>query len=376
MPDTVSSPVLSVLDLVPVSAGRTRRDALQEMIALARAAEDHGYHRYWLAEHHGSITFLASATTVLMGQVLASTTRIKVGSGGVMLPNHVPLVVAEQIGTLSTLYPGRVALGLGRAPGTDPLTATALRRRAADPRSFAEEVLETLSYLGPAQDVAVVPGSLANFVPQTRPAAGTTAPDQHSADEASRPARVRAVPGEGVEVEPWILGSSVNGARVAGTLGLPFAVASHFAPAQAEPAVVTYRSVFDAGTPTSQAAPRAGASVNVMVAPTRAEAEDLFTTAMAAAARIIGGRPAPLDPPSADHQAWQELASGREAAVEQAMGLSYVGTPEEVVEGLRDLADRWGLEEIFVVTYAHDAAARRRSYELLGQAWQASAPRP
>lgn len=377
MPDTVSSPVLSVLDLVPVSAGRTRRDALQEMIALARAAEDHGYHRYWLAEHHGSITFLASATTVLMGQVLASTTRIKVGSGGVMLPNHAPLVVAEQIGTLATLYPGRVALGLGRAPGTDPLTATALRRRAADPRSFAEEVLETLSYLGPAQDVAVVPGSLANFVPQARPASGTTAPSQHSADEASRPARVRAVPGEGVEVEPWILGSSVNGARVAGTLGLPFAVASHFAPAQAEPAVVTYRSVFDAGTATSQAAaPRAGASVNVMVAPTRAEAEDLFTTAMAAAARIIGGRPAPLDPPSADHQAWQELAGGREAAVEQAMGLSYVGTPEEVVEGLRDLADRWGLEEIFVVTYAHDAAARRRSYELLGQAWQASAPRP
>ncbi|MBS6072157.1 MAG: LLM class flavin-dependent oxidoreductase [Actinomyces urogenitalis] len=374
MPDTVSSPVLSVLDLVPVSAGRTRRDALQEMIALARTAEDHGYHRYWLAEHHGSITFLASATTVLMGQVLASTTRIKVGSGGVMLPNHAPLVVAEQIGTLATLYPDRVALGLGRAPGTDPLTATALRRRAADPRSFAEEVLETLSYLGPAQDVAVVPGSLANFVPQAQPASQATAPSQQN--EGSRPAHVRAIPGEGVEVEPWILGSSVNGARVAGTLGLPFAVASHFAPAQAEPAVVTYRSVFDAEAPTSHmAAPRAGASVNVMVAPTHAEAEDLFTTAMAASARIIGGCPAPLDPPSMDHQAWQELASGREAAVEQAMGLSYVGTPEEVVDGLRDLANRWGLEEIFVVTYAHDAAARRRSYELLGQAWQASAPR-
>ena len=282
-----------------------------------------------------------------------------------MLPNHAPLVVAEQIGTLATLYPGRVALGLGRAPGTDPLTATALRRRAADPRSFAEEVLETLSYLGPAQDVAVVPGSLANFVPQAQPASQATAPSQQ--DEGSRPAHVRAIPGEGVEVEPWILGSSVNGARVAGTLGLPFAVASHFAPALAEPAVVTYRS--------QMAAPRAGASVNVMVAPTHAEAEDLFTTAMAASARIIGGCPAPLDPPSMDHQAWQELASGREAAVEQAMGLSYVGTPEEVVDGLRDLANRWGLEEIFVVTYAHDAAARRRSYELLGQAWQASAPR-
>ena len=382
MPDTVSSPasspVLSVLDLVPVSAGRTRHDAMQEMIALARAAEGHGYHRYWLAEHHGSITFLASATTVLMGQVLASTSQIKVGAGGVMLPNHAPLVVAEQIGTLATLYPGRVALGLGRAPGTDPLTASALRRRAADPRTFAEEVLETLSYLGPAPEVSVVPGSLANFVPRAssnpegRDGDGASA-GREAATEVAQVSRVRAIPGEGVEVEPWLLGSSVNGARVAGALGLPFAVASHFAPALAEPAVVTYRSVFNGEAPTAcSSGPRIGASVNVMVAPTRAEAEHLFTTAMAASARIIGGRPAPLDPPSVDRQAWHELASGREAAVEQAMGLSYVGTPEEVAEGLRDLADRWGLEEIFVVTYAHDAQARRRSYELLGEAWSAS----
>ncbi|WP_172119884.1 LLM class flavin-dependent oxidoreductase [Actinomyces faecalis] len=384
MPDTASSPVLSVLDLVPVSAGRTRRDALQEMVALARAAEDCGYHRYWLAEHHGSITFLASATAVLMGQVLASTNRIKVGSGGVMLPNHAPLVVAEQIGTLATLYPDRVSLGLGRAPGTDPLTASALRRRAADPRSFAQEVLEVLSYLGPAQDAAMVPGSLANFVPsssvgpqgQEGDDAGSGRSAAHARPGSSPLTRVRAVPGEGVEVEPWILGSSVNGARVAGTLGLPFAVASHFVPAQAEPAIVTYRSVFDAQAPTSHAgAARAGASVNVMVAPTRQEAEDLFTTAMAASARIIGGRPAPLDPPTTDHQAWRELAGGRQAAVEQAMGLSYVGTPEEVADGLRGLADRWRLEEIFVVTYAHDAAARRRSYELLGQAWSAVSAR-
>ncbi|WP_250708047.1 MsnO8 family LLM class oxidoreductase, partial [Actinomyces sp. 217892] len=147
-----SAPVLSVLDLVPVSAGRTRAQALAEMTGLARTAEACGYHRYWIAEHHGSTTYLAAATTVLMGQVLAATERIGVASGGIMLPNHAPLVVAEQVGTLAELYPGRVALGLGRAPGTDPLTASALRRRAADPRSFAQEVLETLVYLGQVPD--------------------------------------------------------------------------------------------------------------------------------------------------------------------------------------------------------------------------------
>ena len=157
-----SAPVLSVLDLVPVSSGRTRAQALAEMIELARTADANGYYRYWIAEHHGSTTYLAAATTVLMGQVLAATERIGVASGGIMLPNHAPLVVAEQIGTLAELYPGRVGLGLGRAPGTDPLTAAALRRRNADPRSFAEEVLETLAYLGQVPDGATAgtPGSL------------------------------------------------------------------------------------------------------------------------------------------------------------------------------------------------------------------------
>ncbi|MCL3790808.1 MsnO8 family LLM class oxidoreductase, partial [Actinomyces sp. 187325] len=239
-----SAPVLSVLDLVPVSAGRTRAQALAEMTGLARTAEACGYHRYWIAEHHGSTTYLAAATTVLMGQVLAATERIGVASGGIMLPNHAPLVVAEQVGTLAELYPGRVALGLGRAPGTDPLTASALRRRAADPRSFAQEVLETLVYLGQVPDdvPAAVPGSL---VPGAGPGG-----------------RGRAVPGEGTGPQAWVLGSSVNGARVAGTLGLPLAVASHFAPAQAEAAVVTYRSVFDASAPTSpDARPHVAAAV-------------------------------------------------------------------------------------------------------------------
>ncbi|MGK2349197.1 LLM class flavin-dependent oxidoreductase [Actinomyces sp. W5033] len=351
-----SAPVLSVLDLVPVSAGRSRAQALAEMIELAHTAEASGYHRYWIAEHHGSTTYLAAATTVLMGQVLASTERIGVASGGIMLPNHAPLVVAEHVGTLAELYPGRVGLGLGRAPGTDPLTASALRRRAADPRSFAQEVLETLAYLGQVPDglAAAVPGSLL-------PGGGSPA---------APVCRVRAVPGEGTDPQTWVLGSSVNGARVAGALGLPFAVASHFAPAQAEAAVVTYRSVFDASAPTSpEARPRVAAVVNVLVAPTEAQAQHLFTTAMAAAARVVGGCPAPLDPPSKDLEAWRDLAPGRQDAVEQVMALSFVGTPPDVAARLRALAERWGLDEVLVLSHAHDARARRRSYELLAGAW-------
>lgn len=347
---------LSVLDLVPVSAGRTRPQALAEMIELARTADQSGYRRYWIAEHHASGTFLAAATTVLMGQALAATERIGVASGGVMLPNHAPLVVAEQIGTLAALYPGRVSMGLGRAPGTDARTAAALRRRHADPRRFAEEVLETLSYFEPRDAEGVhLPGSM--FLTAQEPVGV----------EATAASTVRAVVSEGAQVDPWILGASVNGARVAGVLGLPFAVAAHFAPIQAEAALVTYRSVLESEHPAAQA--RAAASVNVVVAPTRSEAEELFTTAMAASARILGGRPAPLDPPSRDLDAWRPLAGGRDAAVEQAMAMSYVGTPDSVARQLRDLAERWGLEELMVVTYVHDAEARRRSYRLLGQAW-------
>lgn len=388
---TPPRPVLSVLDLVPVSAGRSRAEALGEMVGLAQAADSLGYARYWLAEHHGSITYLSSATTVLMGQVLAATERIAVSSGGIMLPNHPPLVIAEQIGTLATMYPGRVGLGVGRAPGTDPLTAAALRRRHSDPRHFAEEVLETLAYLGavPEDRPTAVPGSL-----QPDPAAGERGPGavggsavtsaaasapvgaaEPSADSgtvapATSGRRVRAIPGEGTAPRVVVLGSSVNGARVAGSLGLPFVVASHFAPSQAGAAITSYRSTFDASAPTSpDGVPHVSAVVNVMVAPTVEEARYLFTTAMAAAARIVGGRPAPLDEPTEDLAAWRALAPGREAVVESSMALSFVGTASDVARGLRELAARWGLEEVLVLTYAHDAAARRRSYGLLARAW-------
>ena len=368
-PERRAVPVLSVMDMVPVSAGCSRTDALTDMIALARAADAAGYERYWLAEHHGSATYLSSATIVLMGQVLAATERLGVASGGIMLPNHAPLVVAEQIGTLATLYPGRVDLGLGRAPGTDRRTAAALRRGASDPGRFAEEILEILTYLGDEPVPEQVPGSLLLGAPGV--------PDD--AVQASEPdgPRVRAIPGEGTHPNVWVLGSSVNGARVAGRLGLPFAVASHFAPVQAEAAIATYRSVLESrteGVPGLQGAPdapRVAAAVNVMVAPSQEEARLLFSTAMAAAARIVGNRPGPLDPPSEDPQAWRAYAPGREDAVEAAMSLSFVGTADDVAARLREQAARWDLDEILVVTYAHDPALRRRSYELLAQAWNA-----
>ena len=391
------SVALSVMDLVPVPAGRSRAQALGDMVALARTADAAGYTRYWLGEHHGSPTYLASATTVLMGQVLAATERIGVASGGIMLPNHAPLVVAEQVGTLALLYPGRVALGLGRAPGTDAVTARALRRRSADPRRFADEVREILGYLGPGPDAeAAVPGSLRPAQPpsaggalagtQTDPRADAptnlqadapTNPQANQlADKQARPQTsplppacpeptvVRAIPGEGTSPQTWILGSSVTGARVAGEMRLPFAVASHFAPSQAEAAMTTYRSVLaDAPQPVR---PRVAAAVNVVLAPTCQEAQRLFTTA---AARVVGGRPGPLDPPTSDLEAWRALVPGRERAVESSMALSFVGAPQEVVPRLRALVRRWDLDELLVVTTVHDPLLRRRSYELLAAAW-------
>ena len=397
------SVALSVMDLVPVPAGRSRAQALGDMVALARTADAAGYTRYWLGEHHGSTTYLASATTILMGQVLAATERIGVASGGIMLPNHAPLVVAEQVGTLALLYPGRVALGLGRAPGTDAVTARALRRRSADPRRFADEVREILGYLGPGPDAnAAVPGSLRPARPapsaggeqtgsQTNPQVDrrthlrANAPSNQQidprADKQDRPQTsslppacpeptvVRALPGEGTYPSPqtWILGSSVTGARVAGEMRLPFVVASHFAPSQAEAAMTTYRSVLaDAPQPVR---PRVAAAVNVVLAPTCQEAQRLFTTAMTAAARVVGGRPGPLDPPTSDLEAWRALVPGRERAVESSMALSFVGAPQEVVPRLRALVRRWDLDELLVVTTVHDPLLRRRSYELLAAAW-------
>ncbi|WP_067781864.1 LLM class flavin-dependent oxidoreductase [Actinomyces vulturis] len=357
---------LSVLDLVSLSEGDDRPGAFAKTIARAQTAEKLGYARYWIGEHHGSSTFLASATSIVMGQILAATSRITVASGGIMLPNHAPFIVAEQIGTLATMYPGRVEVGLGRAPGTDPATSHALRRRPADPGHFADEIVEFLSYVDMEEsgENSPVPGSLLGQQSRRVYAPQLLSPHRSS---------VRAIPGEGTCPGTWVLGSSVNGARVAGELGLPFVVASHFAPSAAEAAIMAYRSTFNPDAPTAMISePKIAASANVVVAPTDGEAQYLFTSMMSASARIVGGQPAPIDPPQQDLEAWKAFAPGKEGAVRASMALNFVGAPGKVVDGLRDLAQSWDLDEILVFTVLHDSTLVERSLELLVSQWNLS----
>ncbi|WP_122262155.1 LLM class flavin-dependent oxidoreductase [Ornithinimicrobium cerasi] len=325
---------LSVLDLAPRSQGMTPREAIEESTLLAQEAEALGYRRFWMAEHHGSDTFMSSATALLLGHMAQHTSHIRLGSGGVMLPNHSSLMVAEYYGTLATLYGDRFDLGLGRAPGTDPMTAAALARTSGQLHDFAAEVTALHDYLG-------------------MPRAG---------------ARVRAIPGEGTRVPLWVLGSSTGGAQVAAALGLPFSFASHFAPDQLREALLVYRSRFNADAGTAQVErPTVMAGVNVLVAPTQAEADRLFTTAQLMAIRIRSGQPAPLDPPVDD------LAA---VVPEQLLGLAQahqavraVGTPESVVSALEGFVQDHQLDELIVTTYTYDPVLRRRSYQLLAQAW-------
>ena len=322
---------LSILDLAPVPEGATPADALARSVALARAGEAAGYRRLWLAEHHNMVGIASAATAVVIAHVAAATSTIRVGAGGVMLPNHAPLVIAEQFGTLATLHPGRIDLGLGRAPGTDPETARALRRDPAAADTFPQDVLELQAYLGP--------------------------PD---------PARrVNAVPGGGTEVPLWILGSSTYGAELAGLLGLPFAFASHFAPAMLAPALETYRRRF---RPSRQLVrPYAMAGANVFAAPTAAEARRLFTSQQQAVAGILRGRRGRLPAPVDDMDAlW---TPGERAQAQQWLGCAFVGTPSEAAGGLAAFAAQHGLDEVMVAASIHDGAARLRSYEALAAAW-------
>ncbi len=327
---------LSVLDLAPRSQGMSPADALAASTRLAGDADRLGYHRYWMAEHHGSEAFMSSATALLLGHLAEHTDGIRLGSGGVMLPNHAPLMVAEYYGTLATLHGDRFDLGLGRAPGTDPLTAAALQRGDGQLDRFAEDVLDLVRYLGPP------------------PQDGTR--------------RVRAIPGEGTAVPLWMLGSSTGGAQVAAALGLPFSFASHFAPRQLGEALEVYRSGFRADAPTAQVdRPTVMAGVNVLVAPTRAEAERLFTTAQLMAARIRTGRPAPLDPPVDDVSA--VLPEELLGMIAEGQAVRAVGPADDVVAELEGFVRRHDLDELVVTTYTHDPEMRRRSYALLAQAW-------
>jgi luciferase family oxidoreductase group 1 len=319
---------LSVLDLSPIPEGSEAGQALQNSRDLARHAEALGYRRYWMAEHHAMPGIASAATAVALAHVAAGTGSITVGAGGIMLPNHAPLVIAEQFGTLAALHPGRVELGLGRAPGTDQVTAHALRRTlAGDVDRFPQDVVELLGYFRPA------------------------APGQ----------AVVAVPGAGLEVPVWILGSSTYGAQLAAMLGLPYAFASHFAPAQMMEAIAVYREGFRPSARLS--APRVMLGLNVFAAETDAEARLLFSSLQQAFVNLRRGRPGKLPPPVEGFEAG--LDPFARAMLDNALACSVVGGPETVRRELRDFIARTGTDEVMVTAQIHSHAARLRSFEIL-----------
>ena len=323
--------VLSVLDLSPVPEGSTAGQSLRNTLDLARHSERLGYHRYWLAEHHNMPGIASAATSVVIGHVAAGTSTIRVGAGGIMLPNHAPLVIAEQFGTLAALHPGRIDLGLGRAPGTDMLTARALRRNlegGAD--TFPQDVVELMNYFAPAE-----PGQ-----------------------------RVTAVPGEGEDVEVWVLGSSTYGAQLAAMLGLPYAFASHFAPAEMQHAMDIYRSRFQ---PSERLAkPRLMLGLNVFAADTDDEARLLFSSLQQAFVNLRTGRPGKLPSPIENFEATLDpMAKGMLA---NALSCSIVGSPETVRAGLEDFVRRTGADELMVTAQIFDHRARLKSFEILADA--------
>ena len=318
----------SILDLSPIVQGGTAGEALQRTLDLARHAESWGYRRYWLAEHHNMPGIASAATAVVIGHVAAGTSTIRVGSGGVMLPNHAPLVIAEQFGTLEALFPGRIDLGLGRAPGTDQLTAQALRRGQKDPvDSFPQDVMELRTYFRPA---------VANQA-------------------------VQAVPGAGLAVPIWLLGSSTYSARLAAALGLPFAFASHFAPNHLADALELYRGEFRPSAALRQ--PFAMAAIAVFAADTDAEAARLFTSLQQSFVQLRRGTPGPLPPP-VDTMAglWSPV---EEAMVGHAFREAVVGSPATVKRGIAEFLERTGVDELMVTAAIYDHAARLRSFELV-----------
>ena len=318
----------SILDLSPIPEGFGPAEALRRSLDLARHAEGWGYSRYWLAEHHNMPGIASSATAVLIGQIAAATKTIRVGSGGIMLPNHAPLVVAEQFGTLATLFPGRIDLGLGRAPGTDGRTMRALRRGLAEDR-FVEDVIELMMYLGDPD------------------------PD----------ALVKAVPGAGTHVPVWILGSSLFGAQLAAHLGLPYAFASHFAPAALEMAFATYRERFKPSE--ALATPRAMLAINVFAGDEPGAGQRLRTSSMQSFARLRTGRPGPLPPPVDDIEA--VLSPPVLESVGEALSVSAVGTPAEVKADLERLIARHRPDEVIFAGHIWDHAARLRSFEIASE---------
>ena len=326
---------LSVLDLAPIVQGGDAAQAFRNTLDLARHAERLGYRRYWLAEHHGMPGIASAATAVVIGHVAAGTTTIRVGAGGIMLPNHAPLVIAEQFGTLASLFPGRIDLGLGRAPGSDQATIRALRRSPASAESFPQDVVELMGYFRSAE-----PGQA-----------------------------VRAVPGAGLDVPVWILGSSLFGAQLAAALGLPYAFASHFAPAALFPALELYRAQF---RPSERLArPYVMLGVNVFAADTGEGAARLFTSLQQAFVNLRRGHPAPLPPP--DDTLEERLTPTDRAGIAEMLACSVVGAPDTVRRGLEAFVARTGADELMLTSQIYDPAARVRSYELTAGVWPPAA---
>jgi luciferase family oxidoreductase group 1 len=324
-------PRLSVLDLSPVPEGSDVSQSLANTLDLARHAERLGYHRYWLAEHHNMPGIASAATAVVIGHVAAGTKTIRVGAGGIMLPNHAPYVIAEQFGTLAALHPGRIDLGLGRAPGTDQATSRALRRTLdGSVDDFPRDVMELMSWFEPAQEGQ----------------------------------RIRATPGEGQDVQIWMLGSSTYGAQLAAHLGLPYAFASHFAPAELERALAIYRSSFQPSKRLSE--PWVMLGYNAFAADTDEEARDLFTSVQQAFVNLRTGRAGKLPPPRPGYA--EALDAGARSMIDQALSCSAVGSPETVKRQLNTFIDRHKPDELMVTSQIFDHAARVKSYKILAEA--------
>ena len=320
---------ISILDLVPVILGETPREALHKSLDLARHAESFGYTRYWVAEHHNMTGIASAATSVVIGYLASGTSRIRIGSGGIMLPNHSPLVIAEHFGTLESLYPGRIDLGLGRAPGTDSLTVRALRRDPTRTDDFPTDVLELQHFLEPAESGQ----------------------------------KVRAVPGAGTEVPIWILGSSTYGAELAASLGLPYAFASHFAPDALLSALKIYRKQFRPSKQLEQSYAMAG--VNVIAADTDEEARRLFTTVQQSFTNLVRGAGGKLQAPIDNIDDYWNTVEKYHA--EHMLKYSIVGSRETVRRELVKFLELTQADELMIVTSIYDHTARVRSYEIIAE---------
>lgn len=324
-------PVLSVLDLSPITAGADPSQALSNSLSLAQHTEGLGYYRYWVAEHHNMPGIASAATAVVIGHIAGGTSTLRVGSGGIMLPNHAPLMVAEQFGTLAALYPNRIDLGLGRAPGTDGMTAHALRRTLhSDPNKFPQDVLELKGYLADAQENQ----------------------------------KVLAIPGQGSNVPLYILGSSLFGAQLAAILGLPFAFASHFAPAAMMRAIALYREEF---TPSEQLhKPYVMLGYNICAADTEAEAQRLRTSGLRALLNLRQGRPGPLPPPINNFET--TLTTAEQSILAQSDAAAAVGNVEQIRDQVAEFVAQTQVDELIITSQIFDHEARCHSYSIAFEA--------